>query len=283
LRRIPVRVRSGQGLVGLELNIVIALLRKAGLDDAHQGEAEQSGRSDRHARALADDIACVLQQIVDTARAKTIDQRGNRVRGAMGVSAIFAAEPFVDGAGGVVNNFGKIAERSRCLFLAGIGELADLVGRLAFQIVDLAANLLDHFAKRPIHHARRTRRSFRCRRTCAGAGAATTGASATKAAAGPASATSGTAAARGEAAVPSPEPPIKPPLPVVPSRRRSRRCRPEWCRQRGAAEAAADARPSARSVLAPAPAPVSIAPLMMWSVPSGSCWSRGGMNCPPYK
>jgi hypothetical protein len=35
--------------------------------------------------------------------------------------------------------------------------------------------------------------------------------------------------------------------------------------------------PPLEPVLAPAPAPVSIAPLMIWSVPSGSSWSRGGM------
>src|SRR4051794_30785331 len=115
---------------------------EAGLDHPDQGEAGDRGDSDRHRRALADEIAGVADDVVDALVADPAGEARDCLGGAMGVIAIILAESLVDRAGGVVDHRADLLEQAGHPALAVVGEAAGALGRLAAGVGALARTLL---------------------------------------------------------------------------------------------------------------------------------------------
>jgi hypothetical protein len=119
----------------------LALVGKAGLDQPHEGEAEDRGDADGDPGALAHRGADIVVKLVDLLAAQAVGEAGDSVRRLAGIFAVIVAEPLVDRVGGVGDDPRKLLEDVGGAGLAGVGELADLASGLVAQVVDLAAQI----------------------------------------------------------------------------------------------------------------------------------------------
>ncbi|PAV72694.1 hypothetical protein WR25_27180 [Diploscapter pachys] len=123
-------VSPAVSIVGKTATSPLRLVVEAGLDDPGEREAQRRGDADRDAWALADEGTCVIEQFVDVLVADLAGEVGDDTGCRAGVVAILRAELVVDLAGGVLDHLRQLVEAADRALLAGVGQRADLVGRL---------------------------------------------------------------------------------------------------------------------------------------------------------